>query len=148
VSVDRGAVVKATVDAGGRHAEGLMAIAALIASKGPVGNFETRPTPPGDPVQTLWLSDLLTEAREHVSAMEAAQLRRGLESGKVEIDQSLAKLFMEVGNERDVRVLLALKQTDGQLKPLSQEIDLSAGLLEEAVLELLRREVIRFPAES
>lgn len=148
VHVDRGAVVKATVDAGGRHAEGAMAIAALIASKGPVGTFEVRPTPPGDPVQTQWLSDLLTEARKHVAAMEASQLKRGLATGTVEIDPSLAKLFMEVGNERDVRVLLALKQTEGQLQPLANEIELADGLLEEAVLELLRREVIRFPPET
>ncbi len=147
VSVDRGAVLKATVDAGGRHAEGAMAIAALIASKGPVGTFEARPVPPSEPAHPVWLSDLLTQARAQLKAMEAAQTKRGLAAGQVAIDESLAALFLEVGAEREVRVLVALKASGGALAPLAQQLDLPPESLEEAVLELLRRAVIRFEAD-
>ncbi len=147
IGVDRGAVVKATVDAGGRHAEGDLAISALIASRGPVGTFEPKPVPPGDPVGVVWIDDLLTSARAHVAAMESAQLRRGLDAGRFQIDEDLAHLFLDVGSERDVRVLVALKAAAGELRTLKDEVDLPPDQLEEAVLELLRREVIRFEPE-
>jgi DNA-binding response OmpR family regulator len=143
ITIDRGYLIEALAEAGGRKVVGIDAVAAFIVSRGTQASFELvapRMEEPAGP----WLVEAVEEACNHVADLEAGivddRLRRATHFN---VDPELAALFDRIGSDADLRILRAIVGKEVGPSGLAEHLDLPQEVVDAGLKELVRRGVVR-----
>lgn len=141
VKASHGQLVSATAQTGSLRIEGVMALESFLSSTGE-GAFT-----PGDvgvvPRSAPWLFETAEGAGKALESWLSARMRDAVsQPTRLFLHPELSLLFSRVANEKELKVLAALRQQPRGVAALSEDLELPYEDVEQVLGELLRRGVL------
>lgn len=141
VKAAHGQLLSATAQTGSLSIEGVMALESFLSSTGE-GFFV-----PGEveavPKDAPWLFETAERAGKALEAWLSARMRDAVsQPGKLFLHPELSLLFGRVANDKELKVLAALRAHPQGVAELSESVGLAYEDVEQALAELLRRGVL------
>jgi DNA-binding response OmpR family regulator len=141
ITVAHGQLLRSWAQTGSLRIEGVMALESFLSSSGE-GHF-TPSELDQVPGQAPWLHESAENAGRALSTRLGARMRDAVsQPDRLHLHPELSLLFTRVANERELKVLTALRRSPRSVADLSEACDVPYEEVELALAELLRRGVL------